>query len=749
MQVEESTTTATNGSSFSPISAETMNKKGEGESESPVHTSISTEEEPDSPSERSPEDQNPSNGGQSNEATATTTDDDDSIPVPRVMQDNNLSSVTIDLLGTATPEVSVEVDTDIPDDNNDVMDLFDQIEAEEEQKTSSTSSDAVKKSELSAVDSDVETTSAPDLPASAQEPSQAASITVATTSGLETTADVEDHSFFTPREHEKANGTDKERTPESHDPIAVDIGRIKALEMELMEAKNQIQELKRDASNNNDSKLEDNELLSALQHNLQQQMSLKAEAENRARIAETKLEQLVKTEQSHSEQLSQLEVLQENLQKQMSAKAEAENKARLVSEELESLKRENQELNSKLQVLEQKNRDSEQRYDTQSQELERVREQRDEQERKQIALTNRLNAAMKKEADVANLAEAYEDDIKAAEKAEEEAKAELERTQQEMEKLKLELDALKKSSEEKIHKLESMVADERSLNDDRKKKMKAFIETKTEELRQAKSEADSLRQESSQSNKSLVDLNNRYKQIHAQWVQAQTRNRELQRDLNKIKKDSENLHRVGDSLEMKLSKSATETEEHKSKRLAAKHELMTVLRTLEAEKEFTNKLRDSLKFTFTPKALSQQRLLQENLDDFEAQLVKLSTRLGKVLPPPIDSVDTSHNSLEQSDVDHVMEGDGSENTDVFRLISKLEYETQKVSKCIMSFASSIERMQAMIDSSGERTCYSALSEIFTTGTIAATPRGQNSGTTNPLRSIRSHNYGQVPHSIDH
>jgi hypothetical protein len=99
---------------------------------------------------------------------------------------------------------------------------------------------------------------------------------------------------------------------------------------------------------------------------------------------------------------------------------------------------------------------------------------------------------------------------------------------------------------------------------------------------------------------------------------------------------------------MKLSRSANETEEHKNKRLAAKHELMTVLRTLEVERDVSNKLRDSIKFTFTPKALSQQQLLKESLEEFEAQLLKLSQRLGKPLPPPANvNGDASMNDLSE------------------------------------------------------------------------------------------------------
>jgi hypothetical protein len=97
------------------------------------------------------------------------------------------------------------------------------------------------------------------------------------------------------------------------------------------------------------------------------------------------------------------------------------------------------------------------------------------------------------------------------------------------------------------------------------------------------------------------------------------------------------MSRMGDQMNVKLSQRAQETETHKNKRLTVKQELMTVLETLEAEREVTSKLQDSIKFPFTPKALSQQQILKENLRDFEHELVRLSQRLGKPLPPSHDT----------------------------------------------------------------------------------------------------------------
>ena len=60
------------------------------------------------------------------------------------------------------------------------------------------------------------------------------------------------------------------------------------------------------------------------------------------------------------------------------------------------------------------------------------------------------------------------------------------------------------------------------------------------------------------------------------------------------------------------TRSTQETEAHELERLRSKNELMGVLKKLEAEQAVCSRLKDSIKFTFTPKALSQQQLLSES-----------------------------------------------------------------------------------------------------------------------------------------
>ncbi len=385
-------------------------------------------------------------------------------------------------------------------------------------------------------------------------------------------------------------------------------------------------------------------------------------------------------------------------------------------------------------------------------ELDKLREDRDEHERMQIVLSNRLNAAKKKEAAKANLAETLEDSVKVLTHDLEKTRISLKEVTATKTKLAEELKVSTEEYEQRIKKLETLLGEERRLNEDRKKKMKSFVENKQEEVREAKVQNDELNMELSQTNRSLREHHARWKQLHAQWVQSQTRNRELQRDINRMKMESENMSRMGDQMNVKLSQRAQETETHKNKRLTAKQELMTVLETLEAEREVTSKLQDSIKFTFTPKALSQQQILKENLRDFEYELVRLSQRLGKPLPP---SHDTPAETFAIQNDDNEVEPEGGTSgrksrsqIDATHLLSNLEDETQRVSQCIMALTANIERLHVLIAQSGERTCATLLSDLLV-GTVAA-PAEEESGDMGGARLGLGTNrrYGQVPTGHD-
>lgn len=578
---------------------------------------------------------------------------------------------------------------------------------------------------------------------------------------VSTVEPIAEQTVFAPSASETATLSAAPETGQSSFPMdTASEERIAALERQLVAAREEMNALKQATSN---KESESAQLVMELQSSLQEQMALKAEAENHARLADSKLQDLQALLEKQTSAMSGLSDMQQTLEEHMNAKAEAENTSRLAMEKIAELEQKVGEQSEAINKLERQVVEAREAQTAQEAELQQIREERDEQHRKEMSLVSRLNEFKKKQGAEAHLKEQFEDEIKALELDLDSGRKEIADLTNAKTVLEKELEKTKQSAQERIRRAEAALSDERALNEERKQKMKAFVASRAEELNQAKADNESLQSELNQTNRSLMDLNNRWKQLHAQWVQSQTRNRELQRDLNRIKKDSENLHKVGDSLEMKLTRSATETEEHKNKRLAAKHELMTVLRTLEMERDVSARLRDSIKFTFTPKAVSQQQLLQKEMEDFESLLQKLSTRLGKPLPPPAQDNLSSHHEdgdhSESSTGDHVVDlvnGDDSAhvsrtNADAERLTAKLEYETQRVSQCIMELSSSIERMEMLLNASGDRTCYSVLSELLTTGSMnspAATSDETTSmtgrGAPRRLGSIRSHNYGQVP-----
>jgi hypothetical protein len=453
--------------------------------------------------------------------------------------------------------------------------------------------------------------------------------------------------------------------------------------------------------------------------------------------------------------------LQASLQSQLSQRAEAEDAARRATAEA---KKSNEQL-EKLQndaegIIGELTKDltkvSKEKTDMQT-EFEQIREERDEQARKESALTNRLNAAKKNEAVKANAAEHYEDLVDNLEKQGQECKEKLTKTTAERDQLKNEVAQWKQYAEQRTKQLESALNDEKKLNDERKRKMKEFVEAKTEEVRSAKADNISLQTELDQTNRSLKELNQRYKQLHAQWVQAQTRNRELQRDMTKMKKDSEKMTKVGGSLEAKLSRSANEADLHKNKRLAAKHELMAVLHQLEAERETNNRLRESIKVTFTPKALSQQQTVQETLDDFEGALIKLATKLGRQLPPPpvtgndllmemmteqtLDDGTPSEDNEDSGDAESDKPSVPDANTT--KVLTKLENETQRLSQCIMAVTSSVERLHTLVEGPNHRSCVGAL-QHFLLSSSAQTSEETASITGTRRTTTRGSRYGQVP-----
>lgn len=547
---------------------------------------------------------------------------------------------------------------------------------------------------------------------------------------------------------------------------------ISALEQELLQAKALIQSLQvqiahtvvgndgrsdadeesnldgNDSHVNNKKNNDDfqSSILESLQAKLEAEIVLRAEAENKTRIMTKRLQELETENQLQAEEIANIEDVQKEIHIHEASRSRTEEQLRDAYERIQKMEEEMEQKDFEIRNLSRQVVEAREANAVQEQGMEIIRQERDEQARRETALMTRLNAAKKKEAGKTTEAETLEESLIATKAELEMFISELKQMNGAKTSLEQELEQLKKSSEDRIDHYEKILGEERKLSEERKAKMKTFIEKKAEELRQAKEDNDSLQTELAQTNRSLVELNNRWKQLHTQWVQAQSRNRELQRDLNRIKKDSETLHKQGDTLEMKLSRSANETEEHKNKRLAAKHELMSVLRALDAERDALAKIRDKLKFTFTPKILNQKQTLKEGLDEFEASLQKLSLRLGKPVPHlPDQSEDHDNYDHSASGTDDSESSDGNE---INALLRKLENETDRVSEAVSAMSTNIERLRTVLDTSGDRTCITVLSELVT-GAVSRSPALQEERTAMTGSGITSRaRYGQVGHSAE-
>lgn len=354
-------------------------------------------------------------------------------------------------------------------------------------------------------------------------------------------------------------------------------------------------------------------------------------------------------------------------------------------------------------------------------EVHKLRDMVEESQQKEIVLSNRLNEAKKKEANKSTAAGRLEEENEKLQLDLQTTKDELETVSKAKAKLESNMEKLKVKAVERVKQAETALSEERELNEERKKKMKTFVETKAEELREAKECASNMQKELEETRASLRSSRDREEASLKELEAARLKNRELQRDMERMVRNSEQLHKAGNSLEQELEKYASETEEHKKKRMSAKHEIMQMVRTLEAERAVSAKLRESVKFTFTPKALSQQELLTECLRDFELELERLATKTGKALQPSSELGGATHGESTAGGAE-TAESNGMQKSkkmraskadlDTDRLISNLEQETQHVSKGIMALAGDIERMRSLLNDDNAFGCLAYFSTML-------------------------------------
>ena len=426
-----------------------------------------------------------------------------------------------------------------------------------------------------------------------------------------------------------------------------------------------------------------------------------------------------KYQKDASLQVSLLDELQTNLETQMNKRAEAENNVRralaaanATKEKFEKLKSDSQQ---KIKGLEDKITDSLAAQSAMEVELHAATKRSDESTMKEASMALRLNEIIKGQGETGNAVKYYETQVDKLKDDLETTKTILGTTMAERDQLSEEVAQWKAYAESRSKQLEKSLDRERTLNKDRKRKMKEFVEAKTEEVRVAKSDTMGLQTEIEQTNLTLKDLNQRYKQLHTQWVEAQTRNRELQRDITKMKMDSEKMSKVGGTLEAKLSRSAQESEDHKNKRLAAKNEVMAVLRQLEVERDVNHRLRESIKEIFTPKALSQQQSLRDLVDNLEGILQKVAVKLGRPIPPPTRNQGSMDPMADEGPENLSSAGDGAAaipEANMQRAINKLENETKRVTQYIQAATNTTGRLQSVVDTPSTRGCVGAFSSFL-------------------------------------
>ena len=180
-----------------------------------------------------------------------------------------------------------------------------------------------------------------------------------------------------------------------------------------------------------------------------------------------------------------------------------------------------------------------------------------------------------------------------------------------------------------------------------------------------------------------------------------------------------------------------------------------MVRTLDVEKTVSSKLRESVKFTFTPKALSQQELLTECLRDFETELERLANKTGKTLQPsPEVNEQTGGPSQGDEDSFHVNGSARRKKTsraakadlDAERLIANLEQETQQVSKGIMALSASIERLRGLLLDEHPFGCLNYFSNIVAAAAGAGEARHtilDNSEAQEEIGRTQEHSYDQI------
>lgn len=285
--------------------------------------------------------------------------------------------------------------------------------------------------------------------------------------------------------------------------------------------------------------------------------------------------------------------------------------------------------------------------------------------------------------------------------------------------------SLQKGTAEKLKALEETLNKERQLNVTRKTKMKSYADQKSTELKLLKETNSRLSQEVDVWRKEKHEMTERNNILEKELAEKSIKFDEIEKACVALRADLSQIQRESNSR-------LQENEELKKKRQTAKYETLNLLRSLEAEKTISSRLKHEVKYTLLPKALSQQELLSESLHTLQGDLEFL-TRTKFSAQAAMDENMSSQKSGngfgadENDDIDS--NSDAPKNSgkteaklekrpEYIRLIDDLETESKKVSMGILALTTNVDKLHEMTmydmqyASNGEKTCASVLADIL-------------------------------------
>jgi len=231
---------------------------------------------------------------------------------------------------------------------------------------------------------------------------------------------------------------------------------------------------------------------------------------------------------------------------------------------------------------------------------------------------------------------------------------------------------------------------------------------------------------------SRTDLNAREEEIFV-----------LKNEVKVLRSKSDHLNKNDRTLKSDLNSKVKEVEDHKSKRALAKHETMTLLRTLDSEREVSRKLTESIRLFTVPAVLTQQNDIVVLVGSMDESLDLLSRKLGVPdTPSTVPSLRLTTSGNEESiKVDKSIEitglvtdtagpsqfaGDARVGRNSRVTSSGLDHKIGQLAEDVRAISFRVERLRVLADAANRKSCVGALKgAIF--GVADATPDSAKMG----------------------